>query len=77
MFWILALLIICTIGYPKVMLPIYGLIGFFLFGFWICSSFSSEPVGTFLGIILWLWVLTIYFIFTTKPKEENKENEDE
>lgn len=77
MFWIVALLIIFTFGFPKVMFPIYGVMGFFLLGFWICSSFSSEPVGTFLGIILLLWVLAIYFVFTDKPKEESEENKDE
>lgn len=77
MFWILVLLIIFTFGFPKVMFPIYGAIGFFLFGFWICSLFSSEPVGTFLGIILLLWGLAIFFILTGKHNKEDDEDKDD
>lgn len=77
MFWIVVLILVFTFGFPKVMLPIYGVLGFFLIGFWVCSLFSSEPVGTFLFGILGLWALALFFIFTDKPKEVDEEKQDD
>lgn len=76
MFWVIILLLIFIFGFPKVALPIIATLAFFLLGFWVFSLFSSDPVGAFLGFILWLWVLALFFIFTDKPKKD-KENDDE
>lgn len=82
MFWIIILLIIFMIGFPKQMISIIAFLSCFMFIFWICESLSSDPASLLVQLIVGFWIFVILIIIggslvDLSIEKKNKEKNDE